>query len=273
MRRIIGIIGCGNMGEAIAKQLLSKYKILIFDKDSQKTNGLKGVENEATAVDLVNKVDTIILAVKPQDVEDLLTEIKNFILDKLVVSIAAGITTDYIEKYLGNVRVVRVMPNLPAKIGLGMTCLCKGKLSTNEELNFTKELFSMIGETLILNEDMMDEATAISGSGPGFLYDLSENKGLDEIKKFAEDIFIPSLVSAAVSIGFSLEQAMILAKTTTKGSIILLKKTKLSPLELKKQVASKGGTTEAGLEILHKGGSLEEAVKAALKRSKELARS
>ncbi len=270
MNKNIGIIGCGNMGRAIFERLKDEYSLLVFDKDIAKTKDLPGVNVSKSITDLLNKSEAIILAIKPQDFESLLKEIKNNLKDRLVISIAAGITMEYIQKILGNVKVIRVMPNMPAKIGKGMSCLCKGQFAS-EELGFAKSLFDELGETLILKEDMMDAATAISGSGPGYLYDWAEGKDLKEIKNYAAT-FAKTLTASAESIGFSMLQAEILAKITTEGSIAYLEKTKLSPSEAKKQVVSKGGTTEAALEVLHNGGSLEEAVKAALKRAKELSR-
>jgi len=269
----IGIIGCGNMGSAIGEQLTShQYEIWVFDKDATKTDNLLGVKIAKNNSDLVNNVDTVILAVKPQDFDNLLDEIKDCTKEKLIISIAAGITTNYIEKRFNNVRVVRVMPNMPARIGKGMSCLCKGKFITDEDLNFSKKLFEILGETLILNEDMMDAATAISGSGPGYFYDLGENKSMSEIKKFANSNFIPDLTASAESIGFSSEQAKLLVNVTAAGSLALLQMGDASPSELKKQITSKGGTTEAALKVLHNGGSLKEAVRAARDRAKELSR-
>jgi pyrroline-5-carboxylate reductase len=121
---------------------------------------------------------------------------------------------------------------------------------------------------------MMDAATAISGSGPGYYFDIVEShqkEYKDNPNKILKD-FINSLAEAAEGIGFSKEEARLLAMNTGPASQLLLEKTKLSPQDLKKQITSKGGTTEAGLEVLHKGGSLIEAVKAALKRAKELSK-
>ncbi|MBM3248501.1 MAG: pyrroline-5-carboxylate reductase [Candidatus Omnitrophica bacterium] len=268
----IGIIGCGNMGRAIFERLKKDdYSLLVFDKDANKTKDLSGANVAKNIPDLLNKSEAIILAIKPQDFEGILKEIKNHLKDKPVISIAAGITTAYIQKILGKVKVIRVMPNMPAKIGKGMSCLCKGQFASEEDLNFAKSLFDNLGETLVLNEDMMDAATAISGSGPGYLYDWAEGKDPKEIKNYAA-AFTASLTKSAESIGFSILQAEILAKVTTEGSIAYLEKTEFSASEAKKQVVSKGGTTEAALEVLHKGGSLEEAVQAALKRARELSK-
>lgn len=272
MHKKIGIIGFGNMGSAIAERLKKDFEVFVFDKDKLKTKNFKGINVAENVIGLVSNVDTVIVAVKPQDFENLLNEIKDFIKNKLIISIAAGITTKYIEKRMGKVKVIRVMPNMPARIGKGMSCLCKGGFTCEEELSFAKKLFNRLGKTLVLQEEMMDGATAISGSGPGFLYDFIENKNSAAIRKFADEVFMPSLSASAERIGFSKEQAKILASATTSGSLFLLEATKLPASDLKRQIASKGGTTEAGLEVLHNGGTLEDAVKAALKRAKQLSR-
>lgn len=273
----IGIIGFGNMGSSLATRLKTQkniYEIWVFDKDKDKIKNLLDINIAENNTELVNKVDTVVLAVKPQDFDIVLDEIKDHVKEKLIISIAAGITTAYIEKYLGCVRVVRTMPNMAVKIGKGMACLCKGRFATREDLNFTKHLFKHLGETLIINENMMDKATAISGSGPGYYFDIiqtKQNEYRSNPNKVLKD-FIRSLTEAAISIGFSKEEAKLLASTTGSASELLLKKTKLSPNELKKQITSKGGTTEAGLKALHKRGSLVEAAKAALRRAQELSR-
>lgn len=273
LRKKIGIIGFGNMGAAIAKGLKDKYRIYVFDKDREKIKDALGLKVADSIRDLAVNVRVIILAVKPQDFETVLNEIKGLIDRKLIISIAAGIRTTDIEKYLGDIRVVRVMPNLPAKIKEGMICLYKGKYATGEDVSLTEEIFSHLGKILALDsEDMLNAATAVSGSGPGFLYDLIENKSMEEIKEFTIKFFIPSLTASASNLGFTPQQAKLLAETTAKGSIVYLEREKLSPSQAKAQVVSKKGTTEAGLEVLQRGGTLEEAVRAAEKRAEELSR-
>lgn len=273
MKKTIGIIGFGNMGSAIAGRIKDKYKLSAFDKDKNKIRDLSGIQIAQDLADLVSKVDSIILAIKPQDFDEVLNEIKDYTKDKLIISIAAGITTGYIEKILNRVKVVRTMPNLPAKIGMGMICLSKGKFAEIADLKFAEELFGTLGRTLTLGEEMMDAVTAVSGSGPGFFCDLISEKSLKEIKGYAERSFIPSLSITALNLGFSPAQARILSETTARGTIQYLIKENLTPDELKKRVASKGGTTEAGLEVLcHDIKNLGEAVRAAVKRAKELSR-
>ena len=273
MKKNIGIIGFGNMGSAIAERIKTKYNVVVFDLDRAKTKNVSEIRVVKNSIDLVRNVEIVILAVKPQDFDSVLNEIKDYTKSKLIISIAAGITTKCIEDRLREASVIRVMPNLPARVGKGMICLYKGKSATDKDLNFSEGLFSNLGETLILNdENMINAATAVSGSGPGFLYDAVTNKSIEEIKKYANDFFIPSLAGAAEKIGFTPEQAMRLAKVTSSGSVIFLEQTNLSPSDAKNLVVSKKGTTEAGLEVLHKGGSLEEAVRAALKRAEELSK-
>lgn len=278
MEKKIGIIGFGNMGRAIGEQLKADYKICCFDKDTSKISGLLDMQVFSNIQELVKKVDVVLLAVKPQDFCALLNEIKPLIKDQLLISIAAGISTSFIEDILGIVRVIRAMPNMPAKIGQGITCLSRGRFASEQDFDFSENIFVYLGETIRIEECLMNAATAISGSGPGYFYDLLESENIDasnanEVKEFARREFIPRLKQAAKAIGFKEEDADILAVSSGNGSFALLTKTKLSPVELKKQIASKGGTTEAALEVLHKGGSLEEAVKAALKRAEELSKS
>lgn len=270
----IGIIGFGNMGSAIAQQLASDYKVSVYDKETEKISAAKEVDVAKDILGLVNSVGIIILAVKPQDFENLLLEIKSSVSQKLIISIAAGISTGYIEKVLGVARVIRAMPNMPAKIGEGITCLSKGKFSSEDDFDFAENLFSYLGETLRIDEGMMNAATAVSGSGPGFFCDLVADKPVSEIKTFTEKEFIPALSACASSLGFSSFQAKMLAEMTGCGTVKYLEKGHLSASEVKKQVASKGGTTEAGLAVMqHDVRNLGSAIKAAVKRAEELSKS
>ncbi len=267
----IGILGYGNMGSAIAERLKSKYQVYVFDKDKAKLTGAQGVSTVGSLEELANSANILVLAIKPQDFESTLSELKKFKAIHLFISIAAGIATSHIESILGKKAVIRVMPNLPAKVGEGMICLSRGKNAGETDLFFARSLFNQMGETLIVEENLMDGVTAVSGSGPGFLYALLSR--IDEAKwdSFVLDEFTPKLADAARLSGFSEEQSQLLAKTTAQGSMVLLKEAKVAPELLKTRVASKGGTTEAGLAVLE--GNIENlasAVKAAMKRSKEL---
>lgn len=278
----VGIIGYGNMGQAIGERIKHNYAVYVFDKDKNKISVLKDITAADTSGELVKQSEIIILAIKPQDFDLLLDEIKIFIKNKLIISIAAGVTTQYIRSKLGEkTRVVRVMPNLPAKIGEGMICLSKGKLVFKKDLDLTKEIFNYMGKTMVVNnEDMMDDVTAVSGSGPGYYYNFCPDTYVSQRHiDFEDNYFIPSLSASAVAIGFSKTQADLLAKTTGEGSRILFIKEKGTPAKLRKQVTSKGGTTAEALKVFRKAGSRKpgkkiwiRAIKAAVKRAKELSK-
>lgn len=272
--KTVGIIGYGNMGSAISERIKGIYRVFVYDKDTERTKKLpKGIIAESNLKSLLDKVEIIILAVKPQDFDHALREIDGFAKDKLIISIAAGIETGSIEQELKGARVIRVMPNLPAKIGQGMSGISKGDSATGKDFNFTKKLFSRLGRVMAVKEDMMPAVTAISGSGPGFLCDLIERESKNKIEIFVKEIFIPTFTSTALDLGFTAEQAKILAATTTTGTIKFIEVGNLSPREVKKQVTSKKGTTEAGLRVLkHNIKNLTLAAKAAQKRAKELSK-
>ena len=274
MNEKIGIIGYGNMGSAIAQGLKKDYRIFVFDKDRNKTDNITGITVCDGIPELVTNAEILILAVKPQDFEYVLKEIRAQAKNKLVISIAAGISTKHIEKILGNVRVIRVMPNIGAKIGESVSCICKGSFATENDLSFANESFNYIGFTKDVPEEMMDAATAISGSGPGYIFDFIDKNSLDSnnIPEHARHDIMKRLERAAEAVGFSHEDAAFLSANTANSCINMLKIIKLPARDLKKQVVSKGGTTEAGLLVLEKGGTWEEAALAALNRAKELSK-
>lgn len=274
----IGIIGFGNMGRAIAERIkanLRKNKVLIYDKDTKKTESSAGGIIIADNIkDLLDNVATVILAVKPQDFDAVLNEIKAFVKDKIIISIAAGITTGYIEKVLGEVCVIRAMPNLPAKIGRGMIGLCSGRFDRQGFLAMAEDLFYMLGQVIIVEEEKMNAITAVSGSGPAYVCYFLEKEASDinHIPWPKKHSFLREFSKAAEGVGFDRKTAASLVKGTFSGTVRYLKKSKTSPAELKKQVTSKGGTTEAALEVLYNGGALAEAVKAAAVRAGELSK-
>jgi len=274
MAKSIGIIGFGNMGSAIAGQIKTKYAVSVFDKDSSKLKGLSGIKVAQGAKDLVDKAEVVLLAIKPQDFGAILKEIKNSVKDKLVISIAAGISTSRIEKALEKARVVRAMPNIGIKIGESVTCLSGGVSSSGDDLEFANELFSYLGVTRDIEEKMMNAATAISGSGPAYIFDFMESNSIssDNIPEHTRHDIMKRLERAAEAVGFNSDDANFLAANTGNASLFLLQKTGLSPKELREQVTSKGGTTEAALAVLHKGASWDDAAVAALKRAEELSK-
>ena len=269
----IGILGFGNMGAAMGERLKLKYQVFVFDKDVDKTKGCAGITVVKSLEELANSANALILAIKPQDFEKSLEEIKKHVQLHLIISIAAGITTSFIESRLGNKAVIRAMPNLPAKVGEGMICITRGKYATDIDLSFVQGMFNRLGHTLVIDEKLMGAATAVSGSGPGFLYEMINNIPRAEWDKFIKEQFVPKLSYAGEQIGFTAEQAKLLAETTALGSMSLLHQLKVPAAVLKVRVTSRGGTTEAGLLALRgKIENLELAVRAAFKRSEEMSR-
>lgn len=266
----VGIIGAGNMGRAILSQSLrhTKQNFIIVEKDKlkeafvSKTYRVKAAKD---VVDLVKKSDIVIIAVKPQDIDIVLNEIsKGIKIGKrkiLVISIAAGIKTEYLERKIShNVRVIRAMPNMPAAIGKGITALVKGSSATAKDLKTAEEIFKTLGETTEVSEEgLIDAVTAISGSGPAYLF----------------FIFL-AILKIAKALGLDSKSANKLIYHTVIGSMDMLKRNKFDAKTLILKVASKGGTTEAALKVFNKRGLGEiliDAIKEAYNRSKELSRS
>lgn len=271
-KKRIGIIGFGNMGQAITERIKSRYEVFVFEKDTQKTKGLAGITATSSILQLLKQSQSIILAVKPQDFAQVIMELKGSVQDKLIISIAAGITTGYIERSLGHARVVRVMPNLAVKVGKSTTSICKGAFAADSDIKFVLRLFKYLGRVFILPEDMMDAATAIAGSGPGFWCYLVQNMPKSEWENYSLKDFIPKLSLAAENAGFNKKEAGLFAASTTAGTLAIVERLGITPEELKVKITSKGGTTQAGLQVLESGGSLDEAITSACRRAAELGR-
>lgn len=258
----IGLIGGGNMGEAIIGAVGKKYPVSVHEKDAGRCDFLKQTY-QTKIFDLKNLVvdsNILIVAVKPQDIEDVLKEISKVITpEKLVVSIAAGITTAYIEKTLGkNIKVVRTMPNLPAMIGQGMTGVSAGQYAKEPDVATVCRIFELLGKTLVVKEELMDAVTAVSGSGPAYVF-----------------LFIECLINAAQKLGLNAGMSKELVMTTFIGSLHLLQEKNLDPADMRIKVTSKGGTTEAALETFKQKNLesiLTKGLQAAHKRAGELAR-
>ena len=261
----ISIVGAGNMGAAILEGVYKKYQVSVCESDVRRRQYLKR-KYKVTICDLkaaVEKSRIIILAVKPQSFSQLLKEISEFeelnINSKLFVSIAAGITTSFIEKRLGSrVRVIRTMPNLPAQIKQGMTAVCMGKNAKKTDLAAACNIFKTVGNTVVVEEKLMDAVTAVSGSGPAYVF-----------------LFIECLVNAARSLGLNERVSNKLVVQTLKGSLNLFENSKEAAGALRAKVTSKGGTTQAALEVLTKNKIdkiFKTALGAAKKRAKELSR-
>ncbi|MDD5042629.1 MAG: pyrroline-5-carboxylate reductase [Candidatus Omnitrophica bacterium] len=273
-KRKIGIIGFGNMGGSIAACASAAFEVSVFDKDCGKTDKTAGLNIRSSAEDLVSGSEAILLAVKPQDFDSLLVSIRPLAGDKLVISIAAGITTGYIESALGGARVVRAMPNMGARVSAAQTGLSKGRYARQEDLDFAKELFGLLGQVWVFEESLLDAVTAISGSGPAYVFYDMEKKGLspESVTVEFKNEYVQRLKQAGMEVGFDSKTALELAAGTVSSSIRLLSQTGLSPAELRRMVTSPKGTTEAALNVLSANGSWSEAAVAAKKRAQELSK-
>jgi pyrroline-5-carboxylate reductase len=274
MQERIGIVGFGNMGQAIAWRIKPDYQVCVFDKDRGKVADLGGIKVAGDIKELSKYSQALILAVKPQDIDTLLKALKACIKESLVISIAAGISTRHIERTLAKARIIRAMPNIGSRVGESVTCLCRGAFSTDEDFEFANELLYHLGVVKDISEDMMDAATAICGSGPAYVFYFLEANGIDHrsIPDHTRHDIMKRLEKAAEAVGFNREDAAFLAVNTFNSSEALLRQLKMPPLELRQMVSSKGGTTEAAIKVLSSGGTWEEAAKAALRRAGELAR-
>lgn len=258
----IGIIGGGNMGTAIISRTFKKYRIAVCEQDPARAAVLKK-KFRASVMDLktlAQNSDIIILAVKPQDMGSVLSQLKESLTRfPLVISIAAGLSIGYFQKFLGkSVRVIRTMPNMPAQIGEAVTALCKSTRVTEKDLKSAVDIFSCIGQTVIVDEKWIDSVTAVSGSGPAYLF-----------------LFVECFLKAAQKTGLSAQTAQKLVDATLSGSVNLYLQSKQPAGSLRDKVTSKGGTTQAALEVFaanHFEKMFVNAVSAAKARAKELAR-
>ena len=249
------------MGEALIKGLYAKHSVHVCETNAQRVKYLKGKYKGIVLGDLkvVEAASVIVLAVKPQDMEQVLKQV-SVGNNKLFISIAAGLTTKFFEKHLGGkVKVVRAMPNMPALIGEGMTAICKGRFATTIDINEAAQILESIGAVLEVQEKYMDVITAVSGSGPAYVF-----------------LFIEQWIAAARVLGLSEKDAEFLVYKTLIGSTHLWDKTGFTASDLRAKVTSKGGTTQAAMDVFLKdnifGKLMKVGMAAAKKRAKELAK-
>ena len=266
--KTVGFVGAGNMGEALIKGLLAANRVpaeAIFATDVRQER-LKdldrqyGIQVAAGNGELVRHADVVILAVKPQIMDDVLKEIAPAVTRrKLLISIAAGVSTPRLRAGLGkDARLIRVMPNTPALVLEGVTAIAKAEGLEPGDLDVAGEIFSAVGRVVVLGEDLLDAVTGLSGSGPAYVA-----------------VVIESLADGGVKMGLDRVTAMTLATQTVLGAAKLLLETGLHPGALKDMVSSPGGTTIAGLAALEEGGirtAFIKAVERATQRSRELGR-
>ncbi len=261
----IGIVGCGNMGSALVENLTRSFEpeyIFIFDKETHRQKSLAqgfGVFACDSIGDLCSKSEVIIIAVKPQDISEILLALKAE-KQKLFISIAAGITLSYMSSVLGpKAAIVRAMPNLNALIAKSVTALSSNSVVSDAQNSVAAKIFKSVGEVVFATEEQMDAVTAVSGSGPAFVAYL-----LDKLDaKTLEKVFLKE----AIKHGIDPAVSETLAHCTVEGTKAILSVNFDAPT-LIKRVCSKGGTTEAGMKVLEEKGKTEEALAAAIEAAK-----
>lgn len=261
--KTIGIIGGGNMGEALIKGLHSSRKLWVAEASLDRARFLKK-KYKLSIADIdrtVKESDVLIFAVKPQDMSGVLDQVKaSTVRGKLLISIAAGLTTKFFENFFDGrkVAVVRCMPNIPALIAEGITAICAGRYASASDVKTAQHILNTVGQTVIIKELMMDALTAVSGSGPAYVF-----------------LFVEQWIGAAKKLGFKEAQAKQLVYRTLLGSAHLLEKSESDPATLRAKVTSKGGTTAAALDVFARGKfdqMMKEVLSAARNRAKQLAK-
>lgn len=263
----IGFIGAGNMATAIINGMLSNKvvnasDVYVFDLDKQKleimsSQGINACQN-ANAV--VESCHFVVLAVKPQNYQEVLQGISSSVTDNtVIVSIAAGISIDYVVSTVGKkCPCVRVMPNTPLLLGCGATALCPSDNITEEDFCVVKNMFATSGVCQVLPESQMNTIISVNGSSPAYVY-----------------LFAKAMCDYATEQGISADVAMDLICATLKGSAEMLMQSGDTPDELIKKVSSPGGTTIAALNVLDEGSfyqNIKDAMQACTKRAEELGR-
>ena len=264
--RKIAFIGGGNMAEAIICGLLREdvgAGICVAEISPKRRDELTAqfphVRVLGDAAEAAEWGEVVILAIKPQQAGGVLGLIERVVTpDKLVISIMAGIPSSKIETNLSpGCRIIRAMPNTPGLIGAGATAVCPGRKASSDDLDLARRIFALIGTTVSVEEKLMDAVTALSGSGPAYVF-----------------TFIEALTDAGVKNGLPRDVAAQLAVQTVLGAARMVAETGEHPTLLKEKVTSPGGTTIAALHVLENGsfrGVVMNAVDAACLRSKELA--
>ncbi len=259
----ISIIGGGNLGSALIQGLLQTKgwkptDILICDLAKSKISSLKRkfkIRTTNKIEDTLNFSSILILAVKPKDMEGLLSKLR-VSKRKLFITVAAGIPTRFLEKRLGKIPVIRVMPNICVAVGEGVCAYSSGRYTHPSDEKQFLSLFARLGEVIKMKESFLNMVTAISGSGPAYIFRIIE-----------------ILAELLEKDGLSKKMATLIASQTVFGSAKMAKELGENPESLRVKVTSPGGTTEAALKVLEKGG-LEEifsrAIKSARKRAGEL---
>ncbi|MGE5628946.1 MAG: pyrroline-5-carboxylate reductase [Solirubrobacterales bacterium] len=258
-------IGTGVMSEGIIKEVIREEKIkakdiFIYNRTKPRMEYLKqvyGVNPCYHVNEGIDSADNIIIGVKPQDMNDVLEDIKKSKKTQLVVSIAAGKSISHIEEKLGSERkIIRVMPNSMVDVKKGYSAICCNANVTKEEMEFWDSIFKSIGDTIWIKEQLFDAFTGFSCSGPGLIYE-----------------FIEAMVDAGVYNGFNRRDSLDFTIKNLIGACEMIKTTKEHPVILKENMTSPGGITITGLKALNEAGFkgiVQNAVTKAVNKSKEL---
>ena len=258
----IGFIGFGSMAKAIARGLIKEDKHQIFASAPSLTIGVnnEGVHTYCDNSDVVKQVEIIILAVKPSQMNAVIEEIDSILpKDSLLISVAAGLNLEWFTKRFAKPQaIIRSMPNTPASIGLGATPMFANSFVSSEQQKNAETIFSTVGITHWLKDEQdMDTFTALSGSGPAYIF-----------------LFLEALIEGAVALGLERTTAEKFALQTCKGALKLAENSNLSLSQLRTQVTSPGGTTAAALDVLNPKlmDLIHSALTAAKMRAEELNR-
>ncbi len=262
----VGILGTGNMGEALIHGLLYGHlcrpdQIFCSDVRVERLKTIRekyGVKTTSHNAEVVKQSEIIILSVKPQIMKQVVEEISKYLdLSKLIISIAAGVPLDAIEACARkDLKLIRVMPNICVSVREGISAIAAGKHAMKDDLMMAKTIFDSVGKSLFIEESLLDAVTGLSGSGPAYLF-----------------LIIDALADAGVKVGLSRDDALVMASQTVLGAAKMLIETGEHPGKLKDMVTSPGGTAIAGLHTLEEGGlrtTLINAVEVATQRSKAL---
>ena len=260
------IIGCGNMGLIysnyfLRQQIVKKDNLLLIEKNEERRKELQA--KNIAAIELpagkgIEQCDVLLLAVKPQDFESLLADLSGRLNENcVVISIMAGVTIKHIQEALNTKQVVRAMPNAPSMHGVGMTVFCCDEQVSELKRKIVTQLLGVTGKIVeTKQEEMLNAVTAISGSGPAYFFYLAQQ-----------------MIKEAVNLGIEEDVAELMVKQTLLGAGVMLDKSDKTCADHIKTVASRGGTTEAALNVFAENkmpGIISQALQSATKRSVEL---
>lgn len=251
-------MGLGKIGAPLALGLLRKgYRVLASASHPEKYR-----EFEAMGIEILpgreaaHRGEVILIAVKPKQVKELAEEIREVVRGKLVISVAAALTSEFLESLLPGARIVRAMPNLAVMVGESATAIARGKGATEQDVEVAKGIFEAVGECFIVEEGLMDAITGLSGSGPAYAF-----------------ILIDALADAGVKVGLSKDLALRLVARSLLGASKIVLETEKHPAVLKDMVITPGGVTIAALHMLERHGvraAMMDAIEAAVRRAEEI---